>query len=739
MRIDKIRLSGFTTYKEEQTLDLAALGPGIIAVAGPNGGGKTTLLEAIPGAIYRQTPSRGSIASMATARDAKIEISGENGTPFSVRLDVDVHNGKQEAMAIDGAGEPLAGPKVRDYDKFVADYFPSLDVYLASFFASQTGVGSVLKMSRSDRRALFGRLLGLERLEAMAVAAREKARAAESEMTAARAALEAIRSGAEDVSTLEEQLRAAKEREAKAAGEARQAAERLKAATAERDRLAEEARERERASLTARAARARANEAESNLANLELKVKALEPILGRAPEIRAAAAKIKGLTAEMDRVRGDGESLAHKAAQAQGSVDKKAYAVEIAEREYRDAGRAETEATLRADEMKRRLDAANKATAGVPCAGALEDAARSACPALVGHFKIRDEATRFIDEQASKAAGLTTAAVAAGDAVLKAQTELEAAKIELRSVAADVDASRAKFKEIRDRVLGLQAKDQSAQLDRAEAEKAGLQGVLATAKKSAAEATAEADKLWAALSVGPLPGVINAAQSAVESAGMDHETALQDAQEANGQLVRLDEQLRRAREAHTKAEALAAKLAPMEADLAEWRWLARGLGREGVQALELDAAGPQVSGLANELLADAYGPRFQIRFETQAAKADGKGVKETFDVVVVDTERGREGNGEDLSGGEKVIVGEALGLAVGLFHAQAAGISLGTVIRDETVGALDPENGERYLAMLRAFLRVGRVHQLLYVAHNPVLIDMADAVVHIEDGRIEVK
>lgn len=180
-------------------------------------------------------------------------------------------------------------------------------------------------------------------------------------------------------------------------------------------------------------------------------------------------------------------------------------------------------------------------------------------------------------------------------------------------------------------------------------------------------------------------------------------------------------------------------MAPLERDLADWRFLSRGLGREGVQALELDAAGPRVSALANELLADAYGPRFQLRFETQAAKADGRGVKETFDVVVVDSERGREGNGEDLSGGEKVIVGEALGLAVGLFHAQAGGVALGTVVRDETVGALDPENAERYLAMLRAFLRVGRVHQLLFVAHSPQLVELADAVVRVNDGRIEVQ
>jgi exonuclease SbcC len=180
-------------------------------------------------------------------------------------------------------------------------------------------------------------------------------------------------------------------------------------------------------------------------------------------------------------------------------------------------------------------------------------------------------------------------------------------------------------------------------------------------------------------------------------------------------------------------------VAPLERDLSDWRFLSRGLGREGVQALELDAAGPRVSDLCNELLREGYGGRFSVRLETQAAKADGKGVKETFDVVVCDNERGREGNGEDLSGGEKIIVGEALGLGVSLFHAQASGASFQTVVRDETVGALDPENAERYVAMLKSFLRIGVVHQLLFVSHSERITEMADAIVQVENGVIRVR
>lgn len=737
MRIDKISIRGLTTYREETSLDLAGLGPGIIAVAGPNGSGKTTLLEAIPGAIFRQTPSRGSIATMATVRDARIEIVGENGTPFTVYLDIDAQTGKQEAIILDAAGKALAGPKVRDFDAYVADHFPTLDVYLASFFASQTGVGSVLKMSRSDRRALFGRLLGLERLEQMATTARESARATETDMAAARAALEAVKSGAEDVATLEESLRFAKEDETKAGEASRNAAENLRIVSEKRDKLMAVIAEAQRAEKAASEARQRASAAKDALAKIEAQIRDLEPLLAKAGEIRENAAKIKELTAEMEQARTDGEAISIKREALQIEVNKRARAAEAAARIYRDATWKLDMATDGTDKASERLINAEKSTASVPCARVLDDAIRSACPALVGHFRTRDEAKQIIDGYNKSVPALFTARDSAAEVQKNSDADEAAVNKELNGISCEVDVLRTKYKEIRERVEKRKAVDRSVQLDRAEAAAAGLQGALESARQSVAAASAEAEKLQAAVVVVDL-AELKSAEEDVLLAGQDRENSLQAAMGASNQVARLDVRLRSALEAQAKTEALTARLAPMEADLADWRWLARGLGREGVQALELDAAGPRVSGLANELLADAYGPRFQIRFETQAAKADGKGVKETFDVVVVDTEKGREGNGEDLSGGEKVIVGEALGLAVGLFHAQAAGVTLGTVIRDETVGALDPENGERYIAMLKSFLRVGRVHQLLYVAHQPALVDMADAVVRVDNGRIEV-
>jgi len=738
MKINRLKIKGFTTFREEACLDLEALGPGIIAIAGPNGSGKTTLLESIPASLFRQTPSRGNIAAMATVRDARIEIIGENGNPFVIRLDVDNQTGKQEAIILDGAGEPLAGPKVRDFDKYIAEHFPAFDVYLASFFASQTGVGSVLKMSRSDRRALFGRLLGLERLEEMATAARERARQVETGISSIRTALEALGDGAVNIGALEAALGDVRFDSSSLADSLKKIKDRLRAMTAEHDRLAAARLEAQRAEKAALETKRRADRLSLEAEGVQRDLAALDVTLRDAQAIRQHATATASLGGELEEVRARGDSAAaeeRKTTDEASTADREASA---ADRIHRDAVQAADAANTKIDELKRRHDQALKSTESVPCAGAIADEKRAACSALIGHFRVRDEAGRNIVELGFAMPGLNEAVLSATTALKTAASNSNAAVTRAQKARAEAESLRSEYRRLYDQLAKMLAKDRTSQLDRAEAEAGVLRVRLLAIQDQAAEA-----KVAAECAAAECPKIDNSlileAEEGVRKAEQDLQSATQADQEAQRAVARLEAQVESAKAAKAKADEMSARITPLEQDLASWRFLARGLGREGIQALELDAAGPRVSGLANELLADAYGSRFQVRLETQAAKADGKGVKETFDIIVVDTERGREGSGEDLSGGEKVIVGEALGMAVGLFHAQAAGVSLGTVIRDETVGALDPENGERYLAMLRAFLRVGHVHQLLYVCHQPALIDMADAVVRVEDGRIEVK
>ena len=61
MRFDKITLKGLGPFSRESTLDLAGIPGVLVAIAGGNGQGKSTLLECLAGALYRETPTRGRV------------------------------------------------------------------------------------------------------------------------------------------------------------------------------------------------------------------------------------------------------------------------------------------------------------------------------------------------------------------------------------------------------------------------------------------------------------------------------------------------------------------------------------------------------------------------------------------------------------------------------------------------------------------------------------------------------
>lgn len=874
MRIDRITIRGVTTYREEQTLDLAALGSGLIAVAGPNGAGKSTLIEAIPGCLYRHAPSRGNIATLATSRDAQIEVVGFNGAPFTARLDMDSVSGKSEAVLIDGDSQPIAGPKVRDYDRAIAERFPPLDVYLAAAFACQTGAGSLLRRDRAGRRDLFAILLKLALLERLAAAARERAKACESDMTACRAALDAVRQGAGDVHTLAADLQAYQGDAARATAAQRDAQDRLRAVTSERDRLhatlaesqraerlAQEAQRRaegaaealarlgaqaealapllaegpairahaealrageaELATLTAKAqaanveatragtaaaeARQRATTAAATERDLRARLVALDGILGDAPAIRAQAANLVSLQAELARVRAAGEAAAEAQRAASEENVRHSNAAVAAAQKHAAENRAGADAALRRTEAQGRMQLAQRSSGAVPCAGVLADDARGACSALVGHFRARDEAQRQLDELDAGMAGRQIAL----DEARAASESSSAASLVARQAAVvaheRAESLRAEYRRLHQQHESLRVTDRSAALDRAEAEAGALQPGLDAAEKAARDAEVAADidentgvaKMYATMDAGKqrdalsarladlrrsdrsvalaqaesdsaaLGGRLEAARAdsraraleameagaAVPSVDMDailaagestaaaektSETCSRTAAEAERMATRIEAQLEAAREAQEKAAVLVAKVAPLERDLADFRFLARGLGREGVQALELDAAGPRVSDLANELLSSCWGGRFQVRFDTQVARADGKGVKEDFAITVLDHLRGRETDGQDLSGGEQVVVGAAIGRAIGWFHRQTAGDGFEQIFLDEATGALDEDARPQYAGMLRHLLKVGGISQCIFICHDRDLVDLADRVVRVTDGRIEV-
>lgn len=166
--------------------------------------------------------------------------------------------------------------------------------------------------------------------------------------------------------------------------------------------------------------------------------------------------------------------------------------------------------------------------------------------------------------------------------------------------------------------------------------------------------------------------------------------------------------------------------------------LEHGFGPEAIQALEFDAAGPGVSALTNDLLGTVNAP-YTAELCTIRESGKGRKQKEVFDIVVHD---GRSGTSRELgrmSGGEAVIIEEALKLAIAVHVAQRANTGMRTIWRDECDGALSVENANAYPAMLRSALALGGFDRCYFITHRPSVAVQADTIVYVgADGQATV-
>jgi len=88
------------------------------------------------------------------------------------------------------------------------------------------------------------------------------------------------------------------------------------------------------------------------------------------------------------------------------------------------------------------------------------------------------------------------------------------------------------------------------------------------------------------------------------------------------QIKQRQEQLEAAR---TRLAQVEAELGAARTEQEDYTYLARVFGPDDIQLCEIQAAGPEVSGLVNALLEGCFDNKFEIRFRTQRPKADGRG------------------------------------------------------------------------------------------------------------------
>lgn len=767
MRIRNLYIKGLTVLREPVDIDFTQLPEGLIAITGPNGSGKTSLLSSTFAALYRFLPDRdGPLHKWCHGKDAQINLAFDfNGHAYDARLLIDAVTEKSEAFLTED-GKSIANGKVTAFDKEVERIFGPPKLRLSSDYSAQKRAGSFSRIPVAERKSLFIDLLGLghyPELEKKAKAAYDKEQL---ELAVLRGQMDALQERVAELTTIEETI--AGRRSAHAASELlRAAAEKdvatqdaalqdLNAKLAKTEAIEKEFNDAAAACLAARGALAairekitkrkahlawerstlvqRQAQTATKLKDLEQRRKNNEALLIRRTEVTAAIqreADLKNsrgtLTAELTDAIAAAQTkhtAILKVTHAQGTIQ------------------ALEQSIATHTVMVRELD-------GIPCQA---KAPYSTCPKIVSSVAAREELPQLLQERERQQDALVVLERAASKNghrdVYVLQQELQKIDADLTStqlatkMMAAIEQADARIQELDQSIketLAIQVEigetlkmlGSDGLLDELiEQETAADQALGVAAQLQAQKSLLISDrKVWL-MSITAVMNALQQAQASVKE-HRDHGVAIAS------EIHILETKKMELEVAQFQVTSMAAAVANRQAEISDWQLLTKALSKDGVPALEIDTAGPGISSVVNELLSSCFSTRFAVDLMTQKASADGKKNIETFNLRVIDSDRGRDGTIDDLSGGEEVILSGALGLSIGIYNKGTRRYE--TLCLDELGASLDPANAVKFASMLRRAMAIGHFHRCLLVTHNPEVAELADARISVVDGKVSVE
>ncbi|GAB4458079.1 MAG: hypothetical protein Kow0070_11210 [Anaerolineales bacterium] len=168
----------------------------------------------------------------------------------------------------------------------------------------------------------------------------------------------------------------------------------------------------------------------------------------------------------------------------------------------------------------------------------------------------------------------------------------------------------------------------------------------------------------------------------------------------------------------------------LQRQIARHKTLERAFGKDGVPALLIEQALPQIEDKANEILDRLSDGQMSIRFVTQTEYKDKKrgDLKETLDIQISDSAGTR--NYEMYSGGEAFRVNFAIRLALSEILAQRKGARLQTLVIDEGFGSQDTQGRQRLIEAIN--LVKNDFAKILVITHLDELKDAFPTRIEVE-------
>jgi exonuclease SbcC len=220
------------------------------------------------------------------------------------------------------------------------------------------------------------------------------------------------------------------------------------------------------------------------------------------------------------------------------------------------------------------------------------------------------------------------------------------------------------------------------------------------------------------------------------------EEAAPDLDTAEGELLNLQEQENRLRmevgaarqkvlvldDLKTRRKALGAQREEQARLVGQYRQIERAFGKDGVPALLIEQALPQIEAKANDILDRLSGGHMTVRFVTQREMKTRDELKETLDIQISDSAGTRDY--ELFSGGEAFRINFAIRLALSEVLAQRAGARLQTLVIDEGFGSQDTEGRQRLVEAIN--LVRPDFAKILVITHIDELKDLFPTRIEVE-------
>ncbi len=170
--------------------------------------------------------------------------------------------------------------------------------------------------------------------------------------------------------------------------------------------------------------------------------------------------------------------------------------------------------------------------------------------------------------------------------------------------------------------------------------------------------------------------------------------------------------------------------ADLTGQVARLRTLERAFSKDGVPALLIEQALPEIEAQANDILDRLTNGNMSVRFATQKEYKDKSrdDKRETLDILISDSAGWREY--EMFSGGEAFRVNFAIRLALSRVLAQRSGARLQTLVIDEGFGSQDAEGRQRLLEAIN--LVRPDFEKILVITHLEELKDAFPARIEVE-------